>query len=30
MRKGRQGCGLVAKSLKGGGKSRASFYKNNF
>ena len=30
MRKGRQGCGLVAKSLKGGGKSHASFYKNNF
>jgi len=30
MRKGRQGCGLVAESLKGGGKSHASFYKNNF
>ena len=30
MRKGRQGCGLVAKSLKGGGKSHAGFYENNF
>jgi len=27
MRKGRRGCGLVAKSLKGGGKSRAVFTK---